>query len=162
MLENATRICDAKFGIMTLYEGGSFRAVALHNAPPEFAEARRREPLFSPAPNNPLARVAATKKTLQIPDIRQDECYLSGEQATVIIAERGGARTLIDIPMLKDGELVGVFGIYRQEVRRSPTSRSSCCRTSPPRPSSPSRTRGCSTNCASVPTISPSCWSSRQ
>ena len=117
MLENATRICDAKFGIMTLYEGGSFRAVALHNAPPEFAEARRREPLFSPAPNNPLARVAATKETLQIPDLRLDKSYLSGEQATVIIAERGGARTLIDIPMLKDGELVGVFGIYRQEVR---------------------------------------------
>ena len=117
MLENATRICDAKFGIMTLYEGGSFRAVALHNAPPEFAEARRREPLFSPAPNNPLARVAATKVTLQIPDLRLDKSYLSGEQATVIIAERGGARTLIDIPMLKDGELVGVFGIYRQEVR---------------------------------------------
>src|SRR5579862_8664464 len=117
MLENATRICDAKFGIMTLYEGGSFRAVALHNAPPEFAEARRREPLFSPAPKNPLARVAAGKATLQIPDLRLDESYLSGEQATVIIAERGGARTLIDIPMLKDGELVGVFGIYRQEVR---------------------------------------------
>ena len=117
MLENATRICDAKFGIMTLYEGGPFRAVALHNAPPEFAEARRREPLFFPAPSNPLARVAATKETLQIPDLRLDESYLSGEQATVIIAERGGARTLIDIPMLKDGELVGVFGIYRQEVR---------------------------------------------
>jgi GAF domain-containing protein len=117
MLENATRICDAKFGIMTLYEGRSFRAVALHNAPPEFAEARRREPLFSPAPSNPLARVAATKETLQIPDLRLDESYRSGEQATVIIAERGGARTLIDIPMLKDGELVGVFGIYRQEVR---------------------------------------------
>src|SRR5580692_839113 len=117
MLENATRICDAKFGIMTLYERGSFRAVALNNAPPEFAEARRREPLFSPAPSNPLARVAATKETLQIPDLRLDESYRSGEQATVIIAERGGARTLIDIPMLKDGELVGVFGIYRQEVR---------------------------------------------
>jgi GAF domain-containing protein len=117
MLENATRICDAKFGIMTLYEGGSFRAVALHNAPPEFAEARRREPLFSPAPSNPLARVATTKATLQIPDLRLDDSYLSGEQAAIIIAERGGARTLIDIPMLKDGELVGVFGIYRQEVR---------------------------------------------
>ncbi len=116
MLENATRICDAKFGIMTLYESGSFRAVALHNAPPEFAEARRREPLFSPAPKNPLARVAASKETLQIPDLWLDESYLSGEQATVVIAERGGARTLIDIPMLKDGELVGVFGIYRQEV----------------------------------------------
>jgi two-component system, NtrC family, sensor kinase len=117
MLENATRICDAKFGIMTLYEGGPFRAVALHNAPPEFGEARRREPLFFPAPSNPLARVAASKATLQIPDLRQDESYLSGEQATVVLTERGGARTLIDIPMLKDGELVGVFGIYRQEVR---------------------------------------------
>ena len=117
MLENATRICDAKFGIMTLYEGGPFRAVALHNAPPEFGEARRREPLFFPAPSNPLARVAATRKTLQIPDLRRDESYLSGEQATVVLTERGGARTLIDIPMLKDGELVGVFGIYRQEVR---------------------------------------------
>jgi GAF domain-containing protein len=117
MLENATRICDAKFGIMTLYEGGPFRAVALHNAPPEFAEARRREPLFFPAPSNPLARVAVTKAALQIPDLRQDESYLSGEQATVVLTERGGARTLIDIPMLKDGELVGVFGIYRQEVR---------------------------------------------
>ncbi len=116
MLENATRICDAKFGIMTLYEGGSFRAVALHNAPREFAEARRREPLFSPSPSNPLARVAVTKAPLQIADLRLDNSYLSGEQATVIIADRGGARTLIDIPMLKDGELIGVFGIYRQEV----------------------------------------------
>ena len=117
MLENATRICEAKFGVMTLYEGGPFRAVALHNALPEFAEARRREPLFLPAPNAALARVAASKETLQIPDLRLDESYLSGDPATVIIVKRGGARTLIDIPMLKDGELVGVFGIYRQEVR---------------------------------------------
>ena len=117
LLENATRMCDAKFGIMTLYEGGPFRAVALYNAPPKFAEARSREALFFPAPNNPLARVAASKETLQIPDLRLDESYLSGEQATVVIAEHGGARTLIDIPMLKDGDLVGVFGIYRQEVR---------------------------------------------
>ena len=117
LLENATRMCDAKFGIMTLYEGGPFRAVALYNAPPKFAEARSREALFFPAPNNPLARVAASKETLQIPDLRLDKSYLSGEQATVVIAEHGGARTLIDIPMLKDGDLVGVFGIYRQEVR---------------------------------------------
>ena len=117
MLENATRICDAKFGIMTLYEGGPFRAVALHNALREFAEARRREPLFFPAPNAPLARVAASKETLQIPDMRLDKSYLSGDPATVHIVKRGGARTLIDIPMLKEGELVGVFGIYRQEVR---------------------------------------------
>jgi GAF domain-containing protein len=117
LLANATRICGANFGIMTLYEGGPFRAVALHNAPPGFAEARRQEALFWPAPTNPLARVAATKQIQHILDVREDESYLSGEQAAKIIAEQGGARSLIDIPMLKDGELVGVFGIYRQEVR---------------------------------------------
>ena len=59
----------------------------------------------------------SAKRHCKFPICALDECYLSGEPATVIIAERGGARTLIDIPMLKDGELVGVFGIYRQEVR---------------------------------------------
>ena len=117
LLANATRICGANFGIMTLYEGGPFRAVALHNAPPGFAEARRQEQLFLPSPTNPLARVAATKDIQHILDVREDESYLSGDAASKIIVEQGGARSLIDIPMLKDGELVGVFGIYRQEVR---------------------------------------------
>ena len=117
LLANATRICGANFGIMTLYEGGPFRAVALYNAPPGFAEARRQEQLFLPSPTNPLARVAATKDIQHILDVRQDESYLSGDAASKIIVEQGGARSLIDIPMLKDGELVGVFGIYRQEVR---------------------------------------------
>ena len=102
---------------MTLYEGGPFRAVALHNAPPGFAEARRQEQLFLPSPTNPLARVAATKDIQHILDVREDESHLSGDAASKIIVEQGGARSLIDIPMLKDGELVGVFGIYRQEVR---------------------------------------------
>ena len=117
LLANATRICGANFGIMTLYEGGPFRAVALHNAPPGFAEARRQEQLFLPSPTNPLARVAATKDIQHILDVREDESYLSGDAASKIIVEQGGARSLIDIPMLKDGELVGVFGIYCQEVR---------------------------------------------
>ena len=117
LLANATRICGANFGIMTLYEGGPFRAVALHNAPPGFAEARRQEQLFLPSPTNPLARVAATKDIQHILDVREDKSHLSGDAASKIIVEQGGARSLIDIPMLKDGELVGVFGIYRQEVR---------------------------------------------
>ncbi len=86
MLENATRICEAKFGIMTLYEGGPFRAVALHNVPPEFAEARRREPLFIPAPSNPLARVAATKRPSKSPICAEDAGYLSGDPATVVLS----------------------------------------------------------------------------
>ena len=44
MLENATRICEAKFGVLWLREGDGFRSVALHNAPPAYAEQRQREP----------------------------------------------------------------------------------------------------------------------
>src|SRR5262249_6396914 len=45
MLENATRICEAKFGVLQLYDEGGFRIGATHNAPPAFAEAlTRREP----------------------------------------------------------------------------------------------------------------------
>src|SRR5262249_39319332 len=45
LLENATRICEAKFGSMYLYEGDAFRFVAQHNAPLAFVEARTRDPI---------------------------------------------------------------------------------------------------------------------
>ena len=38
MLENATRICEAKFGTCSCHEGDGFRTVALHGAPPAFVE----------------------------------------------------------------------------------------------------------------------------
>ena len=50
ILENATRLCKAKFGVLWLSEGDMFRTVALHGAPPAFAEARGREPLRRPNP----------------------------------------------------------------------------------------------------------------
>ena len=52
MLENAVRLCGAKFGVLWLAEGDGFRSVALHGAPPALAEARRKEPFirhFGPA-----------------------------------------------------------------------------------------------------------------
>jgi hypothetical protein len=44
MLENATRICEAKFGALQLRQNGAFRVAAMHNPPPAYAEARRRNP----------------------------------------------------------------------------------------------------------------------
>src|SRR5262249_54420490 len=75
MLENATRICEAKFGALFLAEGDAFRTVALYGAPPAFAEARRREPLLSANPGTAIGRVAATKRTVQIADIRSEAAY---------------------------------------------------------------------------------------
>src|ERR1700751_5448491 len=66
MLENATRICGAKFGIMWLMEGDATRCVALHNAPEAFAELRRREPLIHPASHNLMGRLIKTRQVVQI------------------------------------------------------------------------------------------------
>src|SRR5262249_31064359 len=46
MLANATRLCEANFGSLYLYEGDAFRITAMHNAPPAYQEVRRREPVM--------------------------------------------------------------------------------------------------------------------
>ena len=118
MLDNAARVCEAKLGILALYEGnGKFRVAAMHGAPPELAEKRTREPVFTPGPSNNVAIVAKSKKVQHVPDLRLDQSYIERDPAAVVLAELAGARTLIVVPILKDNELVGVFAIYRQEVR---------------------------------------------
>jgi GAF domain-containing protein/two-component sensor histidine kinase len=117
MLESATRICEAKFGSMYLREGDAFRIVAMHNAPPAFAEARRLQPLVRPGPRTGLYRVASTKQVVHIVDLRAEQPYLEREPSSVTMVERAGARTLLVVPMLKDDELIGNINIYRQEVR---------------------------------------------
>ena len=77
MLENATRVCGAKFGVLYLFEGDAFRAVALHGGPPSFVEARRRNPVLRPISGTALGRVAATKQTVQIHDVQTEPAYRS-------------------------------------------------------------------------------------
>jgi GAF domain-containing protein len=118
MLENAARICEAKFGTLVLEEGGGrFRVVAMHGAPSEWAEKRTREPVFTPGPLNNVAIVARTKKVRHVPDLRLDRSYLEQDQAAMALADIAGARTLIVVPLIKNDEVIGMFGIYRQEVR---------------------------------------------
>ena len=117
ILDRATKICGAKFGVMTLCEGDAFRAVALHNVPLKLFKARQRQPVLKPPGNNPLGRVAKTKRPYHTEDMRKEETYLAGDEAAVILADDGGARSMVNVPMLKDGALLGVIGIYRKEVR---------------------------------------------
>ena len=117
MLENATRICEAKFGVLQLCEDGGFRMVAMHNAPPAYAEARRREPVMHPSPLAPPARVAATKRLLHIPDMAEEQVYKEGDPSATRFVEMAGVRTLLVVPMLKEQELIGEISVYRQEVR---------------------------------------------
>ena len=116
MLENATRICEARFGVMWLCEGGGFRSVAMHG-PAAHVEERRREPIIYPGPELPLGRVARTRQIVHIADVRTEQAYIEGEPTFVGLADAGGARTLLLVPMLKENELIGSITIYRQEVR---------------------------------------------
>jgi len=116
MLANATRICKAKFGILFRFEpDGTVRAAAMRGVPPAFAEFWQRP--RRPGRRTALARVAETKQTVYMIDVKADPAYIDGEQILVAAAELGGFRTFVNVPMLKDGELIGVFAIYRQEVR---------------------------------------------
>jgi GAF domain-containing protein len=117
ILEKATRICEAKFGNLLLYDGNAFRRVALYNAPQAWAAFTRRDPVIRTGPNSPLVRLLATKQLIHITDITTEQAYIEGEAALVGLADLAGARTMINVPMLKDNELVGTIAIYRQEVR---------------------------------------------
>ena len=118
MLANATRICEATFGNLWLFEGNASRAVAVHGMQ-RFVDYIRRNPVidFGEHPTTPLARVFWTKQVIHIPDLRADESYIGKDSKTVSLVETAGARTVVAVPMLKDDELVGAIVIYRQELR---------------------------------------------
>src|SRR5215475_1987908 len=117
MLANATEICEAKFGFLWLAEGDGFRAVAMLGVPSAVAEETYYEGVIHFAPDVPLGRVALTKQLVHVADIRDEPGYAKGFRPIVRLADTGGARTLVAVPMLKDNELVGSIAIYRREVR---------------------------------------------
>jgi class 3 adenylate cyclase/putative methionine-R-sulfoxide reductase with GAF domain len=117
IVANATRLCDANFGTMGLYEEGAFRVLAVHNPPPGYAALRRREPVIRPEGLHPFARVAATRQVLHIADCRDDQGYRERDPTTVAFVDLSGARSYLAVPMLKKDKLVGIIGIYRQNVR---------------------------------------------
>src|SRR5262249_44961562 len=116
MLENATRICQAKFGTLYLSEGDGFRAVAMHNAPAAYVEARAG--IVHPSPDTTLARAARTKQVVAITDLTQEAGYRDGDPFLVSAVAKGGYRSVVSVPMLRDEQLVGVITIFRQEARQ--------------------------------------------
>jgi GAF domain-containing protein len=119
ILANATRICEAKFGNLFLYEEDAFRAGALHGAPPAYAEQWRQNPVVGlrDHPLIPLARLAETKKVVHIADLTGEPGYIERDPVFVALVQAAHARTLLLVPMLKESELIGAIVIYRQDVR---------------------------------------------
>jgi GAF domain-containing protein len=110
MLENATRICEAKFGILFRYESGVFYPAAMTNVPLAFADFLDRQGSFAPVRGRLFGRLAQTKKVIHVVE-------RATEPTPSPSVRYGGARSSIGVPLLKGKELVGAFFIYRAEVR---------------------------------------------
>src|SRR6516164_226983 len=110
MLEKATQLCEASFGTLFLREGESLRRVALHNAPAKYAEFTDKNPLIPHHQSRSLNRLIDTKQAVPVTDMMVEE-------PETPVTKFGKARSLVTVPMLKDNELVGAIGIFRQEVR---------------------------------------------
>jgi signal transduction histidine kinase len=113
MLTNATHLCGAGVGILTVAEGDAFRIVAWHG----IAHLYEHEPVIRPGPLAPLARAVATKKFVHITDLVQDASYQQRDPPVVVLVEQGGVRSILVVPMLKEGQVVGSLSVYSREVR---------------------------------------------
>jgi GAF domain-containing protein len=109
MLANAVRICEAKFGVMSLREGDAFRVLATYG-PPALVDARQREPLIRPTHGHNLERLVRTKNVVHVPDISDDP------ESAPTLAKFGGAKALVNVPLTKDDQLIGSIVIFRQEA----------------------------------------------
>jgi GAF domain len=117
MLEKAARICDAAFGNIYRWDGDALHLVGTHNTPPGLAEARGQSPVRATA-EMPVGRMLATKTTVHVADLAAEPVYTEERDPTIVAGvELGGIRTLLLVPMLKENQLIGVFSLYRQEVR---------------------------------------------
>ena len=117
MLANAMRLCEAKFGTINLHDGNQFRIVAEYNVPPTFTATRLRQGPFRPHPASGHANVVRTKQVVHIDDLTATPPYREGDPAVTAMADLGGARTIVVVPMLKENDLLGTMTVFRQEVR---------------------------------------------
>jgi signal transduction histidine kinase/putative methionine-R-sulfoxide reductase with GAF domain len=117
MLDNAVRICEAKFGFMNRYDNNTWRIVAVHGAASAYTEYLQQHGYKRPGPETVSARIATTKQLVHIDDLVASRGYTERDPVVVAAVELGGVRTLLGVPMLKEGELIGAILLYRQEVR---------------------------------------------
>jgi len=115
ILEKAHNLCAADFGGLLVYDGEHFRAAALHNVPPAFAELARRP--FRPGPKNRLTNLMRGESLVHVADQRDVLAEAPDDLIIRATVELGGIRTLLLVPLRKDDALLGVITAYRQEVR---------------------------------------------
>src|SRR5262245_40804357 len=118
LLANATRLCEASYGGIWLCEGDAFRVATFYGAmPEEFVDRWRSGTLFHPSPNLPMVRAIKTRRPVNVDDLRASKAYREGYPIPVVGVDTAGIRSMVAVPMFKGDQPIGVFSIYRKEVR---------------------------------------------
>jgi GAF domain-containing protein/signal transduction histidine kinase len=122
MLQRAMRLCGAAFGVLRSFDGERLLVLASQGVPSKYAEflARNAAPQASgavPMPGTALMRALQTGEPAQTLDARESVGYRGDSPGARAIADFGGARTILHVPLVRDQATVGLFTIYRQEVR---------------------------------------------
>ena len=111
ILNNAVRICRAENATLFLHKDGSLRRAA------RFKDAGDASIPVQPGARSGTGRMLSTKQIVHIRDYLTEPAYLEGDPFVVATVDRFGIRTLLAVPMLKEGELVGGIAIWRIEGR---------------------------------------------
>ena len=118
VLENATRLCEANYGAMWLRDAGTLRNVAFHGELPQsFQEIWHAGSVIPADADVPVARAVRLGKLVFVDDLKEDGSYRENNPLARGSVDLAGIRTLMAVPMLKDGEHIGGITIYRREVR---------------------------------------------
>jgi adenylate cyclase len=117
MLDRATSLCEAAFGVLWIIDGERIWAVATHNVPSSYRDFLETEAASSPGPSSGVAQTIRAKSPLLFADAMAGDAYQSGDPFAVAAVELGGVRTLLNAPLVKDDAVLGILAVYRKEVR---------------------------------------------
>ena len=116
ILDNATRICAAQVGVLFRFADGAYTAVATRGITDAFQEYLDRGPI-RPGSDTGLGRLITDPSTVHVVDTKAERVYAEGDPWRVATSELLGARSLLNVPMVHEGRLIGAIGIYREEVQ---------------------------------------------
>src|SRR5437588_1310789 len=117
MLDKAMLLCGAQFGVLNTYDGTAFHTAAMRGLPPAYAAYRLQHSLDYGRGTAP-ARLLQGEPVVHLLDLQESEAYRAGEPNRRALVDLGGARTLLAVPLLREGRVVGAVMIFRQEARR--------------------------------------------
>jgi signal transduction histidine kinase len=108
VVESAVRLCDATSGEIFRLDKGVYRFEVGCNLDPRYVQ--RQRPI-APGPGTMVGRTATSRHVEKIDDLLSDPSYTLKEDAKI-----GGARSMIGVPLMREGEPIGVIILARHRV----------------------------------------------